>query len=183
MKYFDHFPANYMIDFDCELPGADGNVAAFKHGFDGSPPFGLDGPLLRIRPTAGYAWLAVFAAGLRPSAGFVDAVLTTPNPDAVCVISYGAGYWIDTLTRTNRDLPLFPVRQVEIAAEMILVADYFRLAALDSHGLKWISGRLVADGLKIERVDPIRKSIICSGFDPSQCKSVEVCVNLQTGEV
>ena len=112
MRFFDYFPANYRIEFDCELPGTGGNVASFKHGFNDPQSKGLDGPLLLIKHHNSDSWLAVFGAGYTPGHA-VDGVFTTPNPDVACVVSSGAGYWVDTLARTSKDIPVFPIRQVE----------------------------------------------------------------------
>lgn len=182
MRFFDYFPTSYRIEFDCELPGTGANVAAFKHGLNDPRGKGLDGPLLLIKHHNGDSWLAVFGAGYTPGHA-VDGVFATPNPDVACVVSSGAGYWVDTLAHTCKDIPVFPIRQVEAVEGAILFADFATLAAFDSRGAKWISDQLVSDELKIKRIDLVREWVICSGFDPSQGKYVEVCVNLQTGEL
>ena len=182
MRFFEYFPANYRVEFDCELPGTGGGVASFKHGLNDPGGKGLDGPLIHIQHDGVSSWLAVFAAGYT-SGHAVNGVFATPNPDVACIISGGAGYWVDTLARTSNDIPVFPIRQVEVTEGEILFADFSCLAAFDSRGVKWVSDGLVSDMLRIERVDPIRKSIICSGYDAPQSRKIEVCVNLETGEI
>jgi hypothetical protein len=182
MRFFDYFPANYRIEFDCELPGTGANVAVFKHGLNDPQGKGLDGPLFLIKHHNGDSWLAVFGAGYTPGHA-VDGVFATPNPDVACVVSAGVGYWVDTLARTCKDIPVFPIRQIEAVEDAILFADFTTLAAFDSGGTKWISEQLVSDELRIKRVDPNWKSIVCSGFDAPQNRTIEVRVNLQTGEI
>jgi hypothetical protein len=174
------FAANYEIETGQELPGAGGEVVTFARGQTGSVSKGLSGPLLRIEPRKGLAWLACFGDGYS-SGEAVNAILTTPDPDAACVIVDGAGYWINTRARTGSDIRVFPIRQVEVVGELLLFADFTRLAAYGASGPVWISQRLVSDRLRILRADFDAKLVYCMGFKADSVKDVEVKVDLTTG--
>jgi hypothetical protein len=180
MNQFAHFPANYTIHLDQELPGSGGEIPSFTRDRSGRVPSGIDGPLLGIEPVTGPRWLAYFANGWRTN-DLVDAVFTTPDPDAVCVVAKGAGYWLNVKTREKKNIPVFPIRQVEVAGNRVLFADFTRLASFCSVGLEWVSERLTSDKLKISEVDTAREVAVCNGWDAPSCRETEFSVDLRTG--
>ena len=181
MNQFAHFPANYAVHLDQELPGSGGEIPIFTAGRSGRVPPGVDGPLLGIEPVSGPRWLAYFANGYR-SDDVVDAVFTTPDPDAVCVVARGAGYWVNVHKRDKVNVPVFPIRQVEVTDDKIIFVDFTRLASFCSSGLEWISEHLTFDRLKISELDVVQKVAVCHGWDAPSCKETELSVNLRTGQ-
>ncbi|MHB8411255.1 MAG: hypothetical protein ACYDDI_04830 [Candidatus Acidiferrales bacterium] len=179
MKQVANFPASYQLRFDAELPGAGGSFEIFARRT--RAPRGCDGPLVLIQPGNANSWLACFCKGY-PSGGVIDAVYTTPNTDAVCVISEGVGYWVDTIKREALNIPVFPIRQVECTDRLLLFADFTRLAAFGSNGLVWISHPRVWDHLIIKKVDTDEGRVICQGWNAPSGRAVEVVVNLETGD-
>ncbi len=181
MRQVTSFPANYTVDSNVELPPAGGDVVAIKRGSRSKPMTGLNGPLLSIEPGEGSRWLACFSRGYDRTS-VVDGVFTTPNADVVCVVSQGAGYWVHTVTRESRDIPIFPIRQMETAEKEMLFVDFTRLAAFNSTGMHWISETLVSDQLVIVRIDLHRRLILCRGWKASAGSEEEFAVELDTGK-
>lgn len=181
MNQFAHFPANYAVHLDQELPGSGGEIQTFTGDRLGRVPSGVDGPLLGIEPVTGPRWLAYFANGYR-SDHVVDAVFTTPDPDVVCVVARGAGYWVNVQKREKLNVPVFPISQVELAGDRIIFADFTRLASFCCSGLEWISDRLTFDKLKIKELDTVQELAACRGWDAPSCKETEFSVNLRTGQ-
>jgi hypothetical protein len=110
----------------------------------------------------------------------VDGIFATPNPDVVCVVSAGAGYWVDTVEHNAIDVPAFPIRQIEIADGILVFADFTKLVAYNSRGLAWNSGHIVSDHLRITRVDS--NQLECTGWDASRSAEVIAKFDLLTGK-
>jgi hypothetical protein len=172
------FPANYSVTYDF-LPGQGEEVLRFKRD-ETNPVSGLDGPVLRIAPKNGKDWFAMFASGYK-GADVVDSLLSTPNPDVVCVVARGAGYWLHVFFKTKSDVRVFPVRQVHSIAErgLILFSDFTRIAAYDTSGPVWITESLFMDDLRIDRVQG--KFAECSGMRSDIGCRVTRTLNLETG--
>ena len=179
MKPTGHFPTNYSITADASLPSSGGAVTKFKHGRAENAGIGMDGPLLRIEPRNQAPWLAVFARGY-PSGDVVDGIFATPNPDVVCVVSEGAGYWVDTIKHSSADVRAFPIRQIEMAADFLIFADFTKLVAYSSGGLAWTSQRIVSDRLRITRVSA--DLIECIGWDALSGAYIVATLVLQSGK-
>lgn len=110
------FRANYSVNSEVELSPVGGPVVAF--GPDGTNPnIGLDGsPLCMISPVGRAAWMASFKFGT-PIA--LSGVFSTPNPEILCVVAGGFGYWVDVFQRTKSDIRCFPIRQVRVFETLI----------------------------------------------------------------
>jgi hypothetical protein len=180
VRNFKDFPANYDIDLDAELPGTGGNVTVFDRSGLDRPRTAFNGPLVSIEPVAGVAWLAGFSGGYG-SAKVVDAFFTTPDPDVVCAVIQGTGYWVNTQTRHHTDIPVFPILQVLIAGERMLFVDFTTIGAFNSRGLEWVSERLTFDGLTVKTVDAGGQVATCRGWDAPCCKDEEFLVDLRMG--
>jgi hypothetical protein len=176
------FPTNYSISIDAELPPGGGHVANFRRGSPTPVTTGADGPLVSIEPQGSTPWLACFAKGYR-NAGVLNAVLATPNPEVVCVVSGGAGFWVDTIRRTIEDIRAFPIRQVEVAGGLLIFCDFTKLAAYGAHGVAWVSKNLVSDGLVLEKADADKQVLICRGLDAATASQIQVIVDSKSGQV
>jgi hypothetical protein len=180
MRIVKDFPANYSVHLNQELPGSGGGVTVFNQSGLDRPRPEFDGPLVSIEPAVGVAWLAGFSGGYN-SSKVVDAFFTTPNPDAVCAVVRGAGYWVNTQTRLNTDVPIFPILQVLAAGERMLFVDFSRICAFNSRGLEWNSESLTPDELTVKAVDAGRQLATCVGWDAPPCKEIEFSVDLRSG--
>ncbi len=182
MRAAEHFPANYSISPDVELPASGGPVVNFKYGTLASATLGVDGPLIRIEPAVGLPWLACFSKGYK-GADVVNAILATPNPNVVCVVCEGAGYWVDTVHRTKEDVRAFPVRQIEAVREFLIFVDFTKVAAYGSSGVAWVSQPLVSDRLVLEKTSPDSDVLVCQGLNAATGRHVEIRLDVRNGRV
>jgi hypothetical protein len=86
------FPQSYEVEELPELPGSgkfDVPVFYFPRPTKTRPEH--DGVWLKIRAASGKPWVGVFDFGYREPPA-ISRVVSTPNPDRVCVISSGAAY-------------------------------------------------------------------------------------------
>jgi len=184
-----------MLDLDLELP----------HSYEvdeipdlpGTGPFDVpllyfprpkatpehNGLWLRIRSSEGKSWVGVFAF-LYESSPALTRVMSTFDPDHVCIIAKGAGYIVNTADPDIwQQIPIAPVLDVRLIREgqLLLVADHTRLAAFGKTGLAWRSPRLCWDDLKITAIT--EKVIEGYGYDPTDSSDQRPFrVHITTGE-
>jgi hypothetical protein len=176
-------PHSYEVDEIPELPGTgqfDLPLLYFPRPKARPEHNGL---WLRIRPLKGKPWIGVFAF-LYESYPAMTRVISTFDPDYVCIIAKGAGYIVNTAEPDMwQQIPIKPVLDVRLIREgqLLLVADHTRLAAFDKTGLAWCSPRLCWDDLRISTITD--EVIEGTGYDPTD-PSVErpFAVNIRTGE-
>jgi hypothetical protein len=177
------FPHSYEVGEPGEFPGT-GKFALQEIFFP--PPEGRpehDGLWLKVRVASGRAWIGVFAFGYSSPPAF-SRVVSSPDPDRVCVISNGAAYVVKVdEPEVWEQIPIIPVLDVcPIPEDKLLVfSDFTRLAAYGSSGLTWRSPRVCWDGLKIVKVT--RNAIEGTGYDPTNSITHEsrFAVDLKTG--
>jgi hypothetical protein len=142
---------------------------------------GNDGMLLRFTPSNGDQWRGCFAFGDYDLCG----VFAMPNPDHVCVVSKGTGYWVHVnepeKSSKMRALPVWDVRIVS-DARIILLADFTALSAVGPDGQVW-KHRVCWDGLKILEVQ--NGIVTGTGYDPTNSvhSKSEFAVELATGRI
>jgi hypothetical protein len=174
------FRTDYAVNSEVDLSPVGGPVVAF--GPEGTNPnIGLDGsPLCMISPQGRSPWMASFKFGY-PSPFALSGIFSTPNPEILCVVAGGCGYWVDVFKQTKSDIKCFPVRQVQMCEkpDLLVFADFTRLAVYDANGLKWRSERLVLDGLLI--LDRDISVLTCEGLDAVGDTTVQFKVDLLSG--
>jgi hypothetical protein len=174
------FPSSY----ECrELTSAPGCRTLPCYYYPGaSKEGGRDGIIAEVRPDAGQPWLGSFAFGRVTPKG-VSGMFATPDPQALCVVARGAGYWVRVSDpEVWEPIAADPITDVRpVAAQGILVfADYTRLVAYGEAGLRWRTKRLTWDDLKITEVQD--EFITGEGWDAPANSSVSFRVSLATGE-
>ena len=142
-----------------------------------------DGLLLKFRPATGLAWVGVFKFGYQSPPAF-SRVITSPDPNQVCVLSKGAAYIVKVDDpEIWEEIPLMPVLDVRcvLEAKLLIFSDFTRLAAYGSGVLVWRSPQVCWDGLKILEVS--RDAVKGIGYDPTNSITHESCfaVDLKTG--
>ena len=140
-----------------------------------------DGVWLKIRSSNGEPWVGVFAFGYSsPSA--VSRVISTPDPEALCVVSRGAAYIVrpdePNAWQQMRVLPIIDVRVLP-EHQMLLLADYTKLIALGNGGVLWKSSGLCGDDLKILRITS--KVVEGTGYGPASSGESRFSVDIKTG--
>jgi hypothetical protein len=180
MKLIAHFAANYRVDFEAELPGERSDVLAFSQRNPRTDSIRRDGPLVKVVTDGSEAWFATFANGDR-SGPWLECAFTTPDPDCLCVVAHGAGYWVHVRERTKEDVPIFPIRQFKLFNDGLLLADFTSIARYDASGLAWRSERLISDRLDILSVSETDRIIVCSGWDAASAHEAFVQLDLLSG--
>jgi hypothetical protein len=91
--------------------------------------------LLRFKSEDSKEWWGVFAFGDFRLSG----VFASPHPHRACVMSKGAGYWVnvDIPSESTKIDVLHPIRDVRIAVQMMLFVDFCHIAAFGADGLLW----------------------------------------------
>jgi hypothetical protein len=142
--------------YDCEQLTEGPGVPSSPHFYypGGSSKGGRDGILVRIRPYNGQPWLATFAFGEIAPRG-PTGIFTTPDPQLLCVVAKGAGYFVSTSEPSSwesvRVTPIIDVRPIR-NHDIIVFADFTRLVGYGKGGMKWATKRLSWDNLKIVEV-------------------------------
>ena len=177
------FPHSYEVEELGDFPGT--GKFAFPVIFFPPPKVGREGNglWLKIRAASGKAWIGVFGFGY-PSPPAISHVVSSPDPNRVCVISSGAAYIVKAdEPEIWEQIPLIPVQNVRPIPEkgLLVFSDFIRLAACDSSGLAWRSPRVCWDELKI--VSVTQNTIEGTGYDPTNSITHEsrFVVDLKTG--
>jgi len=174
------FPHNYEIEEFGGLPGT-GTLKVPLIYFP--PPKDRpehNGEWLKVKAKSGKTWVGVFAFGFGSRTG----VISTPEPNTVCVISKGGGYLVNAespeLWQEVRACPVIDFRLLP-EHELLVFCDFTGLAAYGSNGLVWRSPRVCWDDLKITNVTS--ETIEGTGYDPTNSfkKEMRFAVDLKTG--
>ena len=145
------FPHSYEFDYIDETPSA----IKQRYYYPGaSTDAGRDGILVEVRPANGCPWFGTFAFGHLSSKG-ASGIFTTPDPQRLCVVARGAGYFVSadrpTIWEPVLTTPIIDVRPIP-AQDIIVFANYTELVAYGHKGIKWATSRLAWDSLHITEV-------------------------------
>jgi hypothetical protein len=184
MLEFDlHLPHSYEIQEIGDFPGTGkfrDTVIYFPRPQEGREGGGL---WLKVKAASGKSWVGVFAFGYLAPPAF-SRVVSSPDPDRLCVIANGAAYVVKSDEPEVWDkIPLIPVLDVRTVQEqgLIVFSDFTRLAAYRHNKLAWRSPSVCWDDLKIVRIT--REAIEGVGYDPTNSVTHEraFSVDLETG--
>jgi len=139
--------------------------------------------MLLVQPESGDPWIGTFAFGVIVKAG-ITRILSTPNPNVICVVANGEGYLVEASNPEKcedvRATPVLDIRQV-MARSLIVFADFTTLVAYDHTGIKWKSSRIGSDDLTIMEVTD--NHIRGTWWNPATSTDAEFVVDLETGEL
>src|SRR5690348_16637351 len=144
------FRGMFEVEVLNELPGQ----GAELHYFPPARSHGCDGVLLRVTPAGAASWSGLFAA--QPSGRYKTGVYSCPDPNALCVVSNGAGYMLDVRDPEGyQEIPVSPVLHVVPAVKVgvLVFANYTDVLAWDSKGRRWLAERVSYDGIRDLHVD------------------------------
>jgi len=138
---------------------------------------------LKVKAASGKSWVGVFAFGYSSPPAF-SRVVSSPDPDRVCIIANGAAYVVKSDEPEVWDkIPVIPVLDVRTVPQqgLIVFSDFTQLAAYRNNKLAWRSPRVCWDDLKIVRIT--REAIEGVGYDPTNSITHEhpFSVDLETG--
>jgi hypothetical protein len=144
---------------------------------------GRDGVLLRITPTEGTPWIGCFARG-NFGGSAVSQVMSCPNPRELCVLSLGAGYFVNVQDPSNwknvRAIPVCNALAV-LDRHLLVFSDFTKLVAYGSNGPAWETGGISADGIRILGIRNACLDLI--SWDAAKQTEFEVSVSLGNGLV
>ena len=172
-------PHSYSIIALAELPGDGQHPPIYFPGL--TTTGGKDGLLLRFTRSDGKQWSGCFGFGAWGLCG----VFAVPDPDCVCVVSKGTGYWVYVNEpEKSSQMRVVPIRDVRVVpdARTLLLADFTSLSAFGSEGQLW-KHQVCHDDLKIQDIrDGVVRGV---GYDPTNRKQriAEFAVELATGRV
>jgi hypothetical protein len=174
------FPHNYEIEEFGGPPGTGTlNVPLIYFPLPKGRPE-HNGEWLKVKAKSGKTWVGVFAFG----PGSRSAVISTPEPNTVCVISKGGGYLVNAdspeLWEEVRACPVIDFRLLP-EHQLLVFSDFTGLAAYGSNGLVWRSPRVCWDDLKITKVTS--ETVEGTGYDPTNSFKQEMrfAVDVKTG--
>src|SRR5579871_255470 len=126
------FPHRYEIKQVDDLPGSGSwpHPVHFFPGLKDRPEH--DGEWIQIIPASGQPWIGVFRFG-HPQPPAISKVLSTPDPDRLCMVSAGAVYQVRTDSPQQcEQLNIDPVTDVRAIPEcaLIVFATFHKLMAL-----------------------------------------------------
>jgi hypothetical protein len=181
MLEFDFaFPHDYAVEEFGELPGT--GILKVPLIYFPRPKRRAEhnGEWLKVNAKSGKTWAGAFAFG----PGSRTAVISTPEPNTVCVVSKGAGYVVNAEAPEQwEEVGVCPVTDFRPMPEhkLLVFSDFTRLAAYGNNGLVWRSPRVCWDGLKITNVTT--ETIEGTGYDPTDSMTQEMrfVVDLKTG--
>lgn len=146
------FPHFYECEQLIELPG----TGALPHYYyPGASLSGCrDGIAIKIHPHSAQPWIGIFAFGLlTPEAP--SNIFATPDPNRVCIVARGAGYFVSvnepTVWDEVRAIPVLDIRPTQ-SQEIIIFASFTDLVAYGRSGIVWETERLVWDDLRIVEI-------------------------------
>ena len=175
-------PHSYVVEELPELPGTGGLNLLLRYFPRPKTRPEHDGLWLKVSSAKGNSWIGVFAFGYRPDSA-LSKVVSSPDPDRVCVVSGGAAYIV---TADDPDaweeVPVQPVCDVRCLPEhgLLVFSDFSKLVALGVSGLAWSSPRLCWDDLKILNVTG--DAIEGIGYDPTNpSEKSTFVVDIRTG--
>jgi hypothetical protein len=138
--------------------------------------------LLAIKPGGGPNFLATCALGFTDPS-LPSGVFACPRPDDLLAVAGGYAYLVNTLAPEHcLHLPLRPVTQLLPAPEenMILLAGFHEVLALDANGIRWQTARLTWEGLTLDGVRD--GQLHGTGWNMPSNRDIPFAVDLRTGQ-
>lgn len=133
---------------------------------------------LIVHPHLGTSWVGEFEGGSEGLTG----IFSTPNEQAVCVVTAGQGFWVPVCSPENFDIiRSFPIKEIRQITEkdIIIFIDYTTIAAYGPNGFIWATEELSWDGLR--KISILEDRIIGEGWDSPADRFIPFSVDLTTG--
>ena len=178
MKFIDEFSHSYVLDVAPDWPER-GEQVISVHSYE---PLGMhrnEFKHIRFYPRTGGSWIGQFERGVESE----SVVLSVPNENEVCVISAGAGYWVDVEARKVTNLQILPITSAVPASthDLILISTWCDLYAHRSAEPVWSLRHIATDSLRIIAVGGDTIVTTCFGLTGEDLEMVEMEVDLASG--
>jgi hypothetical protein len=172
MKFIEEFAHSYVLDVEPGWPIHGEEVIVFSSYQKLDMHTGAFHDI-RFYPKSGGSWLGQFECS--PRSKFEHAVLSVPDPNQACVISRGAGFWVDVETRKATTLECLPITSALASPThgIILLATWSDLFAYSSAGIAWSLQNIAMDSLCFTQIEG--DTLIATGFTGAE---VEMKIDL-----
>lgn len=150
-----NFEPAYEVTVDPEFPGSGSwSIPVFAYDSEGKlvdefrSAWGTP-RVVEVRPRDSDPWVGFFPSG---GVGGASGTFATPDPSRFCVCVNGAAYTVDVRRPESGATVLRDIVQQVTSTEepqLLVLAGFTDLAAIDSAGPAWESGRLGMDGLRV----------------------------------
>ncbi|HEY2578986.1 MAG TPA: hypothetical protein VGI74_21985 [Streptosporangiaceae bacterium] len=170
------FPAAYEARELDELPAGADVVELAPEGNGGS-----GGLIFEVDPRASGPWTGVAHANSMRARDAVSGLVTTPNPDGLCVLARGTAYLVDVTDHSYRfvvsSAPVTGVAPV-LRARLLALATPWDVTGIGPDGVIWRTERLAIDGLRLDEADETR---LIGVADLESDEPREFVIDLRTG--
>jgi hypothetical protein len=166
---------NFRAELLTERPSNDFHLRHFSAKYCEN---GKDGLIVKIIPTEQDAWVGMFEFGDEGETG----IYSTANPDVVCVVSKGVGYFVNSRKPAEWSIvPVLPIIGVfQIPSEKLLAFNNFtEVYAWDANGPIWQTQSLASDDVNIETIE---KGMII-GRAYKYGKPIRFSINAKNGKI
>lgn len=136
--------------------------------------------ILTVRPNASSSWCGRFQGGVGRRSG----IFGTPNPEMMCVVLRGEGYWVPVLDPINYlSIDCIPVTQVipVVGAGLVVFVSFTKVSAYGADGKHWSTDDVSWDGIKIKSISAT--AILGSGWDAPSGKDAPFSIDISSGRV
>jgi hypothetical protein len=134
--------------------------------------------MVAVSTNNGERWTGAFESGPGKLTGY----FATPNPDVLCAVVEGQGYWIPVHNPHGFEvIDSVPIQQVARVPErdILLFVDFVRITAYGPMGLLWQTKDVSWDGISITEVSA--RQIRGMGWDAPRDCAVEFTVSVDNG--
>lgn len=176
MELIENFPSAYTVVLQPDLPGQ----GAAVHDFFRKSPTEPTGVLLLVNDGI-QRWFGAFRNGY-DSPPAMSVASTTPNPDVLCVVAAGAGYWVN-VRKPDEYLVMepFPLLGYYVRPNigLIFFCGFTRIAAYGAGGLLYTTNPLVSDSLRV--ISATDDQIAYEGWDAPNQRNKSGKIDARTG--
>lgn len=140
-----------------------------------------EGYIVRVIPNQGIQWVGNFF-GVGPLGNF-SGVYSSPDPDVICVIGEGLGYFVNVNNPLDfHETELFGITSVSAIPElnMLLIVSILEISAYDRNGLLWVTHGIGQGEINI--LNASENEIIGNTWVPEQGYNVRFSLNPGNGE-
>ncbi|MGH3117440.1 MAG: hypothetical protein ACRDQ2_10080 [Gaiellales bacterium] len=174
-KFDDAFPAGYEVVVIESAPDD-----AFVFGRPGSIHSGE--VVVEVTTDGGRCWVGAARAGEPSVRGALSGVFSTPAKTGLLLVGRGDAFLVDVNAPERFEAidtggPVVAVRPV-VDEALLLVASPWVITALGEDGVRWQTGRLAIEGLRLDEVEAGRLAGVA---DPDDDEPRDFVVDLHTG--
>lgn len=138
--------------------------------------------VVEVTTDDGRCWVGVARAGGPSVPGALSGIFSTPAKNGVLLVGRGDAFLVDVeaperFEAVDTGGPVVAVRPV-IDEGLLLLGSPWTITALDENGVRWQTGRLAIEGLRLDEIDAGQLAGVA---DPDDDEPRDFVVDLHTG--